>query len=106
MGDAQLKDATQQQWQVEESHQVLAGHHSATLGKSSFEDISEQLSQTTRTLCRHLKRNEKACSVLKNRTSTTRSPHLVNCQQFTGLFILGLKAFSFFFKTYLSLSFI
>jgi hypothetical protein len=81
IGDVPLKNATQQQWQVEESQLVMAVGHSPNSAKTSREDISEQLNHVTRALCRHLKRNKDARSIFKRNASAARSPHLVNCQQ-------------------------
>ena len=72
-----LKVAIQQQWQIEESNRLLYG--TAALNKASFEGVTDQLGQSTRTLCRQLRKHN--LNIFKESTATAKSSHLNNCQQ-------------------------
>ena len=76
-----LKVAIQQQWQIEESNRLLYG--TAALNKASFEGVTDQLGQSTRTLCRQLRKHKltRQMVMLNETTANVRSPHLTNCQQ-------------------------
>tara|TARA_B100000482_G_C12600011_1_gene294812 strand:- start:1549 stop:1899 length:351 start_codon:yes stop_codon:yes gene_type:complete len=79
VSDAPLKAAIQQQWQIEESHRVLHDHHGT--GNATSEELADQFSQSTRTLCRQMRKNYPAIAALKEHSGTARSAHLLNCQQ-------------------------
>lgn len=72
LGDPTLISSLKQQWDFEERYTMLqnAGQHLGTvvLGKSSHEEVKEQLAQSTRTLTRQLRKNEKAREMLKRRS--------------------------------------
>mmetsp|Transcript_31818 Transcript_31818/g.103384 ORF Transcript_31818/g.103384 Transcript_31818/m.103384 type:complete len:273 (-) Transcript_31818:751-1569(-) len=80
VSDAPLKAAIQQQWQIEESHRVLHDHHAT--GNATSEELADQFSQSTRTLCRQMRKNYPAIAALKEHSGTARSAHLLNCQQY------------------------
>ena len=74
-----LISTIQQQWQLEESYRVLYNRPSG--GTASAEEIAEQVNQSSRTLCRQLKLNSQATTVLKEHSGDPLSPHLLNCQR-------------------------